>query len=245
MLKITDLRAYYGQINALHGINMKIPAGKMTCIIGSNGAGKTTLLKSISGSIKRTGSILLNGETELIHMSPQKVAKQFIAHVPEGRHIFPGLTVRENLETGTINWHGFFGNKPYRDELEEVFDLFPRLKEREKQMGWSLSGGEQQMLAIGRALMSRPKLLMMDEPSMGLSPVIVQELFEKIIEINKRGVTVMLVEQNARLAMQLTDYTYVIEQGRIVLEGKSETMRNDERIVKAYLGKFAEAKKKK
>lgn len=245
MLKITDLRAYYGQINALHGIKMEIPAGKMTCIIGSNGAGKTTLLKSISGSIKRTGSILFNGETELIHMSPQKVAKQFIAHVPEGRHIFPGLTVRENLETGTINWHGFFGNKPYRDELEEAFDLFPRLKEREKQMGWSLSGGEQQMLAIGRALMSRPKLLMMDEPSMGLSPVIVQELFEKIIEINKRGVTVMLVEQNARLAMQLTDYTYVIEQGRIVLEGKSETMRNDERVVKAYLGKFAEAKKKK
>ena len=243
MLKIKDLKAYYGQINALKGINMEIPAGKMTCIIGSNGAGKTTLLKSISGSIKRTGSIILNDEIELIDMSPQKVAKQFIAHVPEGRHIFPGLTVRENLETGTINWHGFFGRKPYNDELEEVFDLFPRLKEREKQMGWSLSGGEQQMLAIGRALMSRPKLLMMDEPSMGLSPVIVQELFEKIIEINKRGMTVLLVEQNARLAMQLTDYTYVIEQGNIVLEGKSEEMRADPRVVKAYLGKFAEAKK--
>lgn len=242
MLKITNLHAYYGQINALHGINMNVAEGKMTCIIGSNGAGKTTLLKSISGSIKRTGSILLNNEIELINLTPQKVAHHYVSHVPEGRHIFPGLTVRENLETGTINWHGFFGNKPYNDELEEVYSLFPRLKEREKQMGWSLSGGEQQMLAIGRALMARPKLLMMDEPSMGLSPVIVQELFEKIIEINKRGVTVLLVEQNARLAMQLTDYTYVIEQGNITIEGKSETMRNDPRVIKAYLGKFAEVK---
>ena len=242
MLKIKDLNSYYGQVHALKGVSMEIPSGKITCIIGSNGAGKTTLLKSISGSIRRTGSILLNDSSELIHLTPQKVAKLYVAHVPEGRHIFPGLTVKENLETGTINWHGFFSSKPYEQELEEVYSLFPRLKERENQMGWSLSGGEQQMLAIGRALMSRPKLLMMDEPSMGLSPVIVQELFEKIVEINRKGMTILLVEQNARLAMQVSDYTYVIDQGRITLEGASAQMKNDPRIIKAYLGKFAENK---
>ena len=239
MLKISHLDAYYDQIKALKDVNMHIRKGSLTCIIGSNGAGKTTLLKSISGQVKCTGSILYNDTLQLTKLTPQKVVKNYICHVPEGRHIFPGLTVREHLETGTINWHGFFGRESYNAELEEVYELFPRLKERENQMGWSLSGGEQQMLAIGRALMSRPKLLMMDEPSMGLAPAIVDELFDKIRSINKSGLTLMLVEQNARLAMEVADYVYVIEQGRIIIEGEAKSVRNDPRVVKAYLGKFA------
>ena len=239
MLNISHLDAYYGPIKALKDVNMEIAEGSLTCIIGSNGAGKTTLLKSISGQTKCTGSIRFRGQLELVGMSPQRVVRHFICHVPEGRHIFPGLTVRENLETGTINWHGFFGRKPYNAELEEVYDLFPRLKEREKQMGWSLSGGEQQMLAIGRALMSRPQLLMMDEPSMGLAPAIVDELFEKIKEINQRGMTIILVEQNARLAMETADYAYVIHQGEVWISGPASQVRSDPRVLNAYLGKFA------
>lgn len=242
MLKIENLHSYYGSIEALKGVDLSVRSGKITCLIGSNGAGKTTLLNSISGCVDCKGSITFNGKTRLVGLSPQRIAKLYITHVPEGRHIFPGLTVRENLEVGTINWHGFFGNKPYDTEMDEVFTLFPRLKERENQLGWSLSGGEQQMLAIGRALMSRPKVLMLDEPSMGLAPVIVSELFDKIIEINKLGMTILLVEQNARLAMKVSDYTYVIDQGKIALEGESAIVREDPRVIKTYLGKFAEAK---
>lgn len=242
MLKIDNLYSYYGSIEALKGISMAVPDQKITCLIGSNGAGKTTLLKSISGCITCKGSIKYNAATQLIGMSPQKVAKQYITHVPEGRHIFPGLTVRENLEVGTINWHGFFGRKLYSDEMEEVFSLFPRLKERENQLGWSLSGGEQQMLAIGRAIMSHPKVLMLDEPSMGLAPVIIAELFDKIVQINKTGVTILLVEQNARLAMRVSDYTYVIEQGKIAIQGESAEVRENPDVIKTYLGKFANSK---
>ncbi|MCL2580513.1 MAG: ABC transporter ATP-binding protein [Oscillospiraceae bacterium] len=242
MLKITDLHAYYGSIEALKGINLEVAEGKITCLIGSNGAGKTTLLKSISGCVDCKGSIKYGEEAELIGMSPQKVARQSITHVPEGRLIFPGLSVYENLEVGTITWHGFFGRKPYDVEIEEVFSLFPRLREREKQLGWSLSGGEQQMLAIGRALMSRPKVLMLDEPSMGLAPLIIAELFEKIIEINKLGITILLVEQNARLAMRVSDYTYVIDQGNINIHGPSAEVRENPNVIKTYLGKFAKSK---
>ena len=241
MLNIHDLHSYYNQIEALKGIDLSVRSGAITCLIGNNGAGKTTLLKSISGAVSCKGSIQFNGSTELIGLSSQRVAKLYITHVPEGRHIFPGLTVRENLEVGTINWHGFFGRMPYQKEMLDVFELFPRLKERENQLGWSLSGGEQQMLAIGRALMSHPKLLMLDEPSMGLAPVVVSELFEKIIQINKLGTTILLVEQNARLAMKVSDYTYVIDQGKIVLEGESSIVREDPRVIKTYLGKFAKS----
>jgi branched-chain amino acid transport system ATP-binding protein len=240
MIKIKELNAFYGTIMALKGINMEIRKGKITCLIGNNGAGKTTLLKSISGAVHRSGLIEFQGK-DISNLSPQRVARIGITHVPEGRHIFPGLTVRENLEVGTINWHGFFGRQPYTAEMEEVFELFPRLKERENQLGWSLSGGEQQMLAIGRAIMSRPKVLMLDEPSMGLAPVIVAELFEKIININKSGLTILLVEQNARLAMKTSDYTYVISQGAIAIEGESKQVRNDEQVIKSYLGKFAKS----
>ena len=242
MLKIKDLHSYYGSIEALKGVSLDVSEGKITCLIGSNGAGKTTLLKSVSGCITCKGSILFDERSELIGMSPQKVAKHNIVHVPEGRHVFPGLTVRENLEVGTISWHGFFGTKPYAAEMDEVFTLFPRLKEREKQLGWSLSGGEQQMLAIGRAIMAHPKVLMLDEPSMGLAPVIVSELFEKIIEINKLGVTILLVEQNAMLAMRVSNYTYVIDQGRIAISGESAVVREDPNVIKTYLGKFAHKK---
>ncbi len=193
MLQIKNLKAYYGPIQALKGIDLEVEKGKITCLIGCNGAGKTTLLKAISGMLRREGSIVLDGQVELVNKPPRFVARQGIIHVPEGRHIFPGLTVKENLETGTINWHGFFGRKPYDRELEEVYALFPRLKERQNQLGWSLSGGEQQMLAMGRALMARPKLLMLDEPSMGLAPLIIAELFEKIKEINtEQGIPCLL-----------------------------------------------------
>jgi len=244
MLKIKNLHAYYGPVEALKGIDINVEAGKITCLIGSNGAGKTTLLKSISGMIHRTGSILYDNKDEIIHNSSIQIAKKSIVHVPEGRHIFPGLTVEQNLETGTINWHGFFGTKPYDKDMKAVFELFPRLEERRNQLGWSLSGGEQQMLAIGRALMARPKLLMLDEPSMGLAPVIVADLFRKIVEINKLGIPILLVEQNAKLALEISHDAYVIEQGKVILSGKAHELRTDSRVIEAYLGKFAAAKKK-
>ena len=239
MLKITNLRAYYGSIEALKGIDIDIPSDAITCLIGSNGAGKTTLLKSISGMVRRTGSIVFDERDELIEKSPARIARKAIVHVPEGRHVFPGLTVEENLEVGTITWHGFFGRKPYDADMRAVFDLFPRLEERRKQLGWSLSGGEQQMLAIGRALMARPKLLMLDEPSMGLAPVIVSDLFKKIVEINKLGIPILLVEQNARLALEISNFAYVIEQGSVTISGPSKELRADPRILEAYLGRFA------
>jgi len=235
MLKINDLHAYYGAIEALKGINMHVDEGKIVCMIGSNGAGKTTLLNSISRMVRSTGSIKWD-DVELTEMSPTRIAKFGILHVPSGRHVFPGLTVRENLELGTVNWRGPFGAPKFKEDLENVYELFPRLKEREKQLAWSLSGGEQQMLAIGRALMGRPKILLLDEPSMGLAPVVVAELFEKIVDINKSGMTIMLVEQNAKIALKCSHYAYVLEEGHIVLEGEAASLRNDPRIIQAYLG---------
>ncbi len=239
MIKVKDLHAYYGPIEALRGLDLEVREGKITCMIGNNGAGKTTLLNSISGMMKNTGSITFNGFGELVGKSPFRIARLGITHVPEGRRIFPGLTVEENLETGTVSWHGFFGNKPYDNDLEEVYSLFPRLKERRKQLGWSLSGGEQQMLAIGRGIMARPKVLLLDEPSMGLAPVIVAELFEKIIEINKNGKTILLVEQNAKQALRISHYAYVIVRGKIDISGEAVELRSDSRVTSAYLGHFS------
>lgn len=235
MLKIRELYAYYGAMEALKGVDMDIEDGKITCIIGSNGAGKTSLLKSISGLIKRVGIINL-GNKNISTFSPRLVAREGITHVPEGRHIFPGLSVEQNLETGTVPWHGFFSRKPYGMELDQVYELFPRLKERRNQLGWCLSGGEQQMLAIGRALMSRPKVLMLDEPSMGLAPKIVSELFEKITEINRRGTSILLVEQNARLALDISNNAYVMDGGRVALSGTSDHLRHDNRVIQTYFG---------
>ena len=241
MLKITDLHAYYGPIEALKGVSLEVGTGKIVCLIGSNGAGKTTLLNSISGMIKTTGSIKWD-DTELIHLSCTKIAKSGIMHVPSGRHVFPGLTVKENLEVGTINWRGPFGAPRFKEDIEQVYSLFPRLKERENQLAWSMSGGEQQMLAVGRALMGRPKILLLDEPSMGLAPVVVAELFERIVEINRLlGMTILLVEQNAKIALKNSNYAYVIEEGKITIEGESASLRDDPRIRQAYLGKLADA----
>ena len=239
MLKTQDLHAYYGPIEALKGIDITVKEGQIACLIGSNGAGKTTLLNAISGMIKTTGSISW-ANRELTKMSCTQIAKFGIMHVPSGRHVFPGLTVRENLEVGTINWLGPFGAPKFKEDLETVYALFPRLKERETQLAWSMSGGEQQMLAVGRALMGRPKILLLDEPSMGLAPVVVAELFEKIVDINRKlGMTILLVEQNSKIALKNSDYAYVIEEGKITMEGESIALRDDPRIRQAYLGKFA------
>ena len=238
MLEIKGLHASYGTIEALKGIDINVEAGKITCLVGNNGAGKTTLLKAISGVVKRSGSVQLDGK-EMITRKPRELAKYGIAHVPEGRLVFPGLTVEQNLETGTINWHGFFGRKPYNKELDEVYELFPRLRERRKQYAWSLSGGEQQMLAVGRALMARPRVLMLDEPSMGLAPLLVAEVFKKIIQINReQNMTVLLVEQNSRSAMKISDYCYVMDNGRILMSGAARDLISDERVIRAYFGGF-------
>ena len=237
MLQIENLHAYYGAIEALKGIHLTVPDGKIVCLIGANGAGKTTTLKSISGMVKHTGKILLNGE-DITKASPNTVNKAGVIHVPEGRLVFPGLTVYQNLEVGTISWHGFLGRASYQEDIEKVFNLFPRLRERRDQQAWSLSGGEQQMLAIGRGLMARPKLLMLDEPSMGLAPLVIEEVFKKIKEINQQGISILLIEQNAKKALENSDYAYIIEQGEIRFEGNAKELENDERITKAYLGNF-------
>ena len=238
MLKIENLHAYYGSIEALKGITLEVPDGKLCCIIGANGAGKTTLLKAISNAVQKNGKVLLDGK-DISNASSRTIAREYVIHVPEGRQVFPSMSVYHNLEMGTINWHGFFGHGAYDKDIENVYNLFPRLKERNKQLAWSLSGGEQQMLAIGRGLMGRPKLLMLDEPSMGLAPLIVEELFRKIVEIHQQGVPILLIEQNAKLALEVSDYAYIMEQGKILMEGPSEKLRNDPRVAAAYFGEFA------
>jgi branched-chain amino acid transport system ATP-binding protein len=236
MLEIKNLHAYYGQIEALKGIDITVQDKGIVCLIGSNGAGKTTLLNAISGMIAKEGSISWNNE-DITKLKPLHIAKRGILHVPEGRHVFPGLTVMENLEVGCVSWRGFFGKKDDAKEFEYVFSLFPRLKERSNQLAWSLSGGEQQMLAIGRALMGRPKILLLDEPSMGLAPLVIEELFQKIIEINKTGVPILMVEQNARSALETSEYAYIMNQGRIELSGLSKDLIKDERVASTYFGR--------
>ena len=238
MLKIENLHAYYGSIEALKGISLEVPDGKICCIIGANGAGKTTTLKAISGVVKKTGTITLDGK-DISNASPRSIAQARVIHVPEGRQVFANMTVYNNLEMGTVNWHGFFGRQPYQEDIQKVFELFPRLEERRDQRAWSLSGGEQQMLAIGRGLMSRPKILMLDEPSMGLAPLVVKELFNKIVEINRQGTTVLLIEQNAKLALEISDYAYIMEQGKITIQGPAEQLREDPRVAAAYFGAFS------
>lgn len=235
MLNVKNLYAYYGSIEALKGIDIEVSDKSIVCLIGSNGAGKTTLLKSISGMAHHTGTIEWNNENISTYKSAQ-IAKRGVLHVPEGRHVFPGLTVMENLEVGCVNWRGFFGKDTSKNELEYVFSMFPRLAERKNQLSWSLSGGEQQMLAIGRALMGRPKILLLDEPSMGLAPLVIEELFEKIVEINSSGMPILMVEQNARLALDISDYAYVINQGKIDLSGPARELIHDDRVINAYFG---------
>ena len=237
MLKIENLTARYGSIEALHSISLEVGAGEMVALIGANGAGKTTLLNSISGTVNTGGSITFEGK-EILRMKAANIALMGLLQVPEGRHVFPGLTVEENLLVGTVASKGLrLSPGDNSQEMEMVFDLFPRLKERRKQLAWSMSGGEQQMLAIGRALMGKPKLLMLDEPSMGLAPIVIEELFEKIVEINKTGVPILMVEQNARLALKVSNRAYILDRGTITAEGPSRELLKDPKVREAYLGK--------
>ena len=234
MLEIKDLHVSYGGIKALRGINITVPDGKIVTLIGANGAGKSTLLRTISGLVKaESGSILLDGK-DITGLAINKICVEGIALSPEGRHVFTDLTVLENLRIGAYLRND---KKEIEKDLEWVFKLFPRLKERSWQFAGTLSGGEQQMLAVGRALMSRPKILMLDEPSLGLAPLIVQQIFDIIREINNSGVTVLLIEQNANMALKTADLAYVIETGDIVLSGTGKQVLENPTVREAYLGK--------
>ncbi|MDL2294170.1 ABC transporter ATP-binding protein [Ruminococcaceae bacterium OttesenSCG-928-D13] len=230
MLKINDLSVSYGPVTALIDVTIDVPKGKIVSIIGSNGAGKTSLLNTISGLVKKQkGEILMEGSP--LPNAPHKIVRGGVVHVPEGRKIFPELTVDENLIIASAT-----GQKGVKEKSEEIYALFPILHERCSQHAGTLSGGEQQMLAIARGMMSNPKILMLDEPSLGLAPVIVKQVFKFIKQINERGITILLIEQNARQAMGLSDYTYVLENGHITMQGESAVMLENEEIRKAYLG---------
>ena len=233
MLKITDLVVSYGAIEALHGISLEVREGEIVAIIGSNGAGKSTLLNTISGLLRPKSGTIINDDIPLHKTAPNKIVAMGVCQVPEGRRIFSSLSVRDNLEMGAIlpeNWKTFDRN------LERVHKLFPRLQEREDQAGGTLSGGEQQMLAVGRALMANPKLLLLDEPSLGLAPVIVEEVYKVIREIQKSGTSILLVEQNAFQALKVADRGYVIETGTITIEDTASRLLTNAEVKKAYLG---------
>jgi branched-chain amino acid transport system ATP-binding protein len=234
MLRCERIEAGYGAIVALHGLTITVAPQEIVTLIGANGAGKSTALKAIVGLISPSGGqVVFQGE-RIDGTAPEVIARKGIALVPEGRRIFPGLTVRENLEVGATARSSSRHDR--QEDLGKVFELFPRLAERKNQLGWSLSGGEQQMLAIGRALMSRPKLLMLDEPSLGLAPLIIEEVFKAIRAVSRLGMTILLVEQNARIALQIADRGYVVERGRVASEGSAAQLLVDPEIIKAYLG---------
>ena len=232
MLKIDNLYVNYGGIEAVKGISLDVPDGSIITLVGANGAGKSTTLRSIVGLVQaKSGSITLDGE-ELLGQSTTDIVSKGITLVPEGRHVFPDMTVLENLKIG-----GYMRKDSLKDDIERVYALFPRLKERSWQAAGTLSGGEQQMLAVGRALMSKPKMIMMDEPSLGLAPIIVQSIFSIIQEINKQGTTVLLNEQNANMALKVASYGYVMETGRISLQGTGAELLANEQVKELYLGK--------
>ena len=232
MLNISDLNIYYGGIHALKGISINVKQGEIAAIIGSNGAGKSTLLNTISGFLKpKSGKISYKGEE--LGQSPHKIVKTGISHVPEGRLVFVNLNVKDNLMLGAYLRKD---KKAVMEDLEKVYTLFPKLKEREKQLAGTMSGGEQQMLSMGRGLMAAPELIMFDEPSLGLAPIIVKAVFDTIIDIKKMGKTMLLVEQNAYKALSIADRAYVLEQGTIIMEGPAEEIRNNKKVQEAYLG---------
>lgn len=233
MLKINDINVYYGNIHALKGVSLDIHEGEIVTLIGANGAGKSTLLKTVSGLLKpKQGDIIFGGQS-IVGRAAQAIVKQGISHVPEGRRVFANMTVEENLELGAFLRKDKDGIKK---DMESVFERFPRLLERRKQLSGTLSGGEQQMLAMGRALMARPRLLLMDEPSMGLAPLLVKTIFKIIEDINKSGTTILLVEQNANMALSIANRAYVIETGRVVISGTAEELNSSEQVKQAYLG---------
>ncbi|MFD0047910.1 ABC transporter ATP-binding protein [Actinomycetes bacterium NPDC127524] len=233
MLKAENINVYYGNIQAIKGVSLEIHEGEIVTLIGANGAGKSTLLKTISGLLKpKQGKIVYEGNS-IGGKAAQTIVKQGISHVPEGRRVFANMTVEENLQLGAYLRKDKSG---IREDMDKVYELFPRLLERLKQQAGTLSGGEQQMLAMGRALMAKPKLLLLDEPSMGLAPLLVKTIFRIIEEINAAGTTILLVEQNANLALSIADRAYVMETGRIVLSGNAEELTSSEQIKMAYLG---------
>lgn len=234
MLEIHDLHVYYGNIHAIKGVSLRVEEGEVVSLIGANGAGKTTTLQTISGLLRpRSGEIIFQGKN-ITKVEAHEILKMGIAQVPEGRRVFAHLTVKENIEMGSYTIKDTPENK--KAERKAVYDRFPRLRERKKQLAGTLSGGEQQMLAMGRALMSRPKILILDEPSMGLSPILVKEIFEIIKQVSEGGMTVLLIEQNARMALSIADRAYVMETGVIAMEGPAAELMNDKAIKKAYLG---------
>lgn len=233
LLELDNVHTYYGNIHALKGISLTVNEGEIVTLIGANGAGKSTALKTISGLLRpRQGRILLAGEN-LIHCKPHAIVEKGIIHVPEGRRTFARLTVMENLEMGAFTRSD---SKEIHTDLERIFTLFPRLKERQHQVAGTLSGGEQQMLAMGRALMSKPRILLMDEPSMGLAPLLVDSIFDTIQHLHKQGTTILLVEQNARMALQVANRGYVLQSGAVVLSDTAENLRANEMVKKVYLG---------
>jgi len=232
MLVVEDIHTYYGNIEALKGISLTVEEGECVTLIGSNGAGKSTTLRSISGlTPPRTGDIVFEGEN-ITRTLPAEIVKLGISQSPEGRRCFPRMTVRENLDMGAY----LRRDKDIASDMERVFELFPRLLEREKQKAGTMSGGEQQMLAIGRALMAKPRLLLLDEPSMGIAPILVERIYETIAEINKQGTTILLVEQNANYALSVSQRAYVLETGVVALTDASDKMRSNPEVQKAYLG---------
>jgi len=238
VLLIENLHIHYGGIQALSGLNLEVPLGKIVTLVGANGAGKSTTLRAVSGQISSMGGTVEQGRItflnqEITTLAVHKIARLGVIQVPEGRHIFPNLTVLENLYMGGFHRSR---NRAFHKDLDHVFTLFPRLRERKKQLGGTLSGGERQMLAIGRAIMARPLLIMMDEPSLGLSPKLVDEVFDIIQAINSEGTTILLVEQNAMAALSIAHQGSVLESGRMVLEGEGTTLLEDDRVRKAYLG---------
>lgn len=233
LLELKDINVYYGAIHALKGISLNVEEGQVVSLIGANGAGKTTTLRTISGLLRsKTGSISFMGK-ELRNDSAESIVRLGISHCPEGRRVFADMSVKENLEMGAFTRKD---KKEISQTMDMIYDHFPRLKERMNQMAGTLSGGEQQMLAMGRALMSKPKLLLLDEPSMGLAPILVKEIFNMVQEIHDMGTTVLLVEQNARMALAISDYAYVLETGHISLEGEAKSLAESEEVRKVYLG---------
>ena len=232
MLKVENLNVYYGSINAIKGISFEVNQGEIVTMIGANGAGKSTTMNTVAGLLNpRSGSIVFEGK-DITHMPASKVVSLGLALCPEGRRVFQQMSVRENLEMGGYTRQA----SEIAPALEHVFELFPRLKERQRQVAGTLSGGEQQMLAMGRAMMSKPKLLMLDEPSMGLAPLLVEQIFDIILSLNKAGTTILLVEQNAQMALSIADRAYVLETGNIFKEGSADMLMHDDAVRKAYLG---------
>ena len=243
LLELKNVESYYGNVQALKGVSLHVNQGEIVTLLGANGAGKSTTLRSISGLVSVTsGDILFDGKT-VLHTPSEKIVSRGIAHVPEGRRIFPGLTVKENIMIGS-SARGNIGRAQLESEVEEMFEIFPPLERLSKALGWSLSGGEQQMLAVARGLMSKPKLLLLDEPSLGLAPLIVQQLFATIRKIRERGMTILLVEQNAIAALDIATYGYVMENGRIVLDGSAAELKENEDVKEFYLGFGALAQRK-